>query len=191
MNDIAEVVSQSFNNASSEIYSQSVSSQEVEACRLEYLNVIQHEEKLREFLKEQSTKLQSQLVDSQISPIQTTVEFCADAIDGSSKVQHRVDFTKHFHTLGRNGHICIPDYASHVSRIHALMFHVTHQDGRGLFVILDFWSKGGTCVTGTIHESMPNDRRVLVVPDTDSVQLHLGGLLGKPFHIVLNTKLDV
>jgi hypothetical protein len=187
MQKVLDIVTQSFDRNRLEINSEGVSNTDADTCRRHYLKAIRHTDTLQSFLRKQSAQLQNRLVHIRISPIQTKVAFYEHRTTGAL-VNKTVDFTSCFQTLGRFGQIRLPPYAANVSRIHALMFHLKHADGRGVFVILDLWSKGGTVVAGTTHASLPGNRRVLIVPDHEPVMLQLGGLLDAPFRIFLNAK---
>jgi len=187
MEEVANIVTQSFNTPRQEINSQRVSDEEVERCRTKYLQAIRKDNTLHSFLDKQSIKLQEQLTNIQLSPISTTVAFYTDCTK-ETLLQVNVEFDNHFQTIGRYGQIHIPFCVNQVSRVHAMIFHLTHTDGRGMYVFLDFWSKGGTVIAGTTHCSQPNDRRVLIVPDNEPVILHLGGMLDTPFQVILNAK---
>lgn len=189
MKEIADIVTNSFDTRL-EYNSQGISQEEVEQCRSRYLIAIRNDSTLETFLLEQSLALQDMLTNIHVSPIDTTIAFYKDTRNHNQPqlIEKQVSLTSSFQTLGRYGQIRLPSYVAQVSRIHALLFHLTHTDGRSMFVILDFWSKGGTVVAGTTHASQPDDRRVLIVPDDEPIALHLGGLLDEPYQVILNVK---
>lgn len=187
MQEVADIVTQSFDHNILEMNSQRVSNKETERCRKQYLHAIRNNDALESFLLKQSIHLQKKLDQIELSPIQTKIAYYKQT-DKENIFSETIHFKQCFKTLGRCGTIRVPTCAINVSRIHAMIFHLKHDDGRGLYVILDFWSKGGTVIAGTSHASLPNERRVLVVPDNEPVMLHLGILLDEPFQFILNGK---
>jgi hypothetical protein len=120
--------------------------------------------------------------------VQTVTTHLSIAYDDKhhNTVNNKVPFNDGFHTIGRQGTISISNCQRTVSRIHAMLYVVTHQDGRRLVVVLDWWSKYGTAIAGTTHLSLPNDRRVLIAPADETFVLELGVLQSPPIAVFVN-----
>lgn len=183
MEHVAGAVSQSFNSG---MYtnSQSVSHEVATGLRREYLDSLTNETKQRAFLERCATKLRESLLC--LSGVDYTLSVTYPHPHLDDELHEDVVFASNFQSVGRQGDILIHDGYRAVSRVHALLFVVEDSDGRRLLVVLDFWSMFGTGVEGTHHCSLPNDRRVLIVPTDQPVVLQLGVLHTPSLSLVLN-----
>ena len=184
MNHVADAVLNSFDNCNDMLTSsQQISSHVVEACRLQYLKAMRRN-KITSFLKEQSSQLQKALNKVQQTPNKVSI-FYKEYGEPNFET---IEFDCCFVTIGKKGDVLTPVSANHISRIHALLVHVTHENGENAIVILDLWSKFGTAVAGTAHASLPDDRRILIVPGNQPFVLHLAVLDKSPFAVTMNVK---
>jgi hypothetical protein len=198
MEEVSDVVTQCFDDDEPSTHSQRVPTAVVQSCREEYLRAVKDATKMHAFLERQSAKLRDALPSASAAAAAatttlpphasppTTLPF-SFATDAETEHYEFVAFGDTFKTLGRRGEICTPASAQHVSRVHALLFHVQNDAQQSVLVILDYWSAGGTVVAGTTHASVPRDRRILVVPGDQPVVLQLGATLGgEPFEVTVN-----
>jgi len=149
---------------------------------------IRNKTRLRTFLQKCYTQLLQCLSGiANVQPVtyHTTIAY-KDEHDDLVNHYEKVSFNDNFHTIGRQGTIAISNYRQSLSRIHAMLCVVTHQDGRQLVVVLDWWSLYGTTIAGTTHCSLPDDRRVLIAPADQTFVLELGVLQSRPLTVVVN-----
>ena len=184
MNHVADAVLNSFDNCNDMFTSsQQLSSHMVETCRLQYLKAMQRNT-ITSFLKEQSLHLQQALDKVQQTPNKVSISYQ----ENDELNVKTIEFDCCFVTIGKQGDVLTPASANNISRIHALLVHVTHENGENAIVILDLWSKFGTAVAGTEHASLPDDRRILIVPGNQPFVLHLAVLDIVPFAVSMNMK---
>lgn len=100
-----------------------------------------------------------------------------------------VSCNKTFATIGRcKSSIKIDEKHAHISRVHAFLTVVQKEDAR-FIMIIDFWSSGGTRVGGQEqHVSLPDNRRVIIVPYDVPVLVQVGEFTGRPLDIHINYK---
>ena len=182
MDRVATAVSHSFDNSEDDTCSQCVPYNSTQSLRCKYLQCVNDATLLRTFLQQCSEQLNASLIDS-VQIASSTVSFwCPD-----DDTYEHVSFGNGFRTIGRKGDVCVNKAHSSVSRVHALMCLVQHEDGRQLLVVLDWWSLYGTAIAGTTHQSVPNDYCVLIVPVKQPVVLQLGVLdMAIPLSITVN-----
>ena len=155
----------------------------VESYRKQYLTAIQ-KNNIDEFLKDQYQLFRCMLNNAQHSSHTISIYYEENRQTHFETLQ----FHKGFHTIGRLGDVCVPVSANNVSRYHAVLFHITYENSKRAIVIMDWWSKFGTAIAGTTHASLPNDRRILIVPGDQPFVLQLGILNIEPFMITINVK---
>ena len=186
MQQIATFISQSFELPENETASSHhIPFHSVHSLRRQYLRCIDSADRRHQFVQECQRELGTYLTptarvvanDSDIS-----VSFwCA-----KDETYTRASFANGFETIGRKGTILIHDKHINTSRIHALLGLVQHNDGRQLLVVLDWWSKFGTAIAGTVHKSVPDDYRVLIVPMNRPVVLQLSVLEEPSISLTIN-----
>lgn len=183
MEHVAGAVLQSFDSG---VYtnSQSVPHAVSTGLRLEYLDSLKNNATKQAFLERCARKLHESLLCLSEADYTMSITYPHPHLD--EEMHEDVVFASNYQSVGRQGDIRVHDGYQAVSRVHALLFVVQDSGGRRLLVVLDFWSMFGTGVEGTHHCSLPNDRRVLIVPTDQPVVLQLGVLHTSSLSLILN-----
>lgn len=183
MEEVANAVLQNFHSGES-TSSQSVCHDVATDLRREYLDSLENDTKQSAFLERLANALQGSNLCLSGADYTLSVAYSHPHLD--EEVHDDVVFESKYQSVGRHGDIRIHNGYQAVSRIHAVLFVVTGNNGKCMLVVLDFWSLFGTAIGGTHHCSLPDDRRVLIVPTDRPVVLQLGVLHEPSLSLVLN-----
>ena len=110
-------------------------------------------------------------------------------------IMHEVCGINGFCTFGRHS-LCDVEIScidrSDVSRMQFIGLLVKHNvSGKTMFVIMDFWSFGGTRVHGTSWASLPNDRQLLIIPTEYPFTLELSAMSPSPVTIQMFVRMCI
>lgn len=110
-------------------------------------------------------------------------------------IMHEVGGINVFCTFGRHS-LCDVEIScidrSDVSRVQFIGLLVKHAvSGNTMFVIMDFWSLGGTRVHGTNWASLPNDRQLLIIPTEYPFTLELCATSPSPVTIQMFVRMCI